>query len=45
MELAAVQSFFSGLILSNMTVKNRRDFEYHFVEVSDKKREMIIKEK
>lgn len=26
--LAALQSFFSGLILSNMAVKNRRDFEY-----------------
>ncbi|HBA70206.1 MAG TPA: glycosyl transferase [Lachnospiraceae bacterium] len=26
--LAAVQSFFSGLILSNMALKNRRDFEY-----------------
>ena len=26
--LAAVQSFFSGLILSNMAIKNRRDFEF-----------------
>lgn len=26
--LAALQSFFSGLILSNMAVKNRRDFEF-----------------
>lgn len=25
--LAAIQSFFAGLILSNMTIKNRRDFE------------------
>ena len=25
--LAALQSFFSGLILSNMAIKNRRDFE------------------
>ena len=26
--LAALQSFFAGLILSNMSEKNRRDFEY-----------------
>lgn len=26
--LAAIQSFFSGLILSNMAIKNRRDFEF-----------------
>ena len=26
--LAAIQSFFSGLILSNMALKNRRDFEF-----------------
>lgn len=26
--LAALQSFFSGMILSNMALKNRRDFEY-----------------
>lgn len=26
--LAAIQSFFAGLILSNMAVKNRRDFEF-----------------
>ncbi len=28
--LAAIQSFFAGLILSNMAMKNRRDFEYRF---------------
>lgn len=28
--LAAVQSFFAGLILSNMALKNRRDFEYRY---------------
>lgn len=27
--LAAIQSFFSGLILSSMVVRNRRDFEFH----------------
>lgn len=26
--LAAVQSFFAGMILSNMAIKNRRDFEF-----------------
>lgn len=41
MELAAVQSFFSGLILSNMTVKNRRDFEYHLMEVNNKKKKEL----
>lgn len=28
--MAAVQSFFAGLILSNLTLKNRRDFEYRY---------------
>lgn len=28
--MAAIQSFFAGLILSNMTLKNRRDFEYRY---------------
>ncbi len=28
--LAAIQSFFAGLILSNMALKNRRDFEYRY---------------
>lgn len=31
--LAAVQSFFAGLILSNMALKNRRDFEYRYALV------------
>ena len=31
--LAAVQSFFGGLILSNMALKNRRDFEYRYALV------------
>lgn len=37
-ELAAIQAFFSGLILSNMTVKNRRDFEYQLVQVYQRKK-------
>lgn len=28
--MAAIQSFFAGLILSNMALKNRRDFEYRY---------------
>ena len=31
--LAAIQSFFAGLILSNMALKNRRDFEYRYALV------------
>ena len=36
--LAAIQSFFAGLILSNMAMKNRRDFEYRFTLVCEKER-------
>lgn len=36
--LAAIQSFFAGLILSNMAMKNRRDFEYRFNTVCEKER-------
>lgn len=36
--LAAIQSFFAGLILSNMAMKNRRDFEYRFNLVCEKGR-------
>ena len=35
--MAAIQSFFAGLILSNMAMKNRRDFEYRFTLVCEKK--------
>ena len=34
--LAAVQSLFTGLILSNMALKNRRDFEYRLTLVTRK---------
>ncbi len=40
--LAAIQSFFSGLILSCIVQKNRQDFESHFHESSDKKKELLI---
>ena len=36
--LAAIQSFFAGLILSNMAMQNRRDFEYRFNLVCEKGR-------
>lgn len=36
LELAAVQSLFTGLILGEMTWKDRRDFEYRLKRVSEK---------
>ena len=33
--LAAIQSFFSGLVLSNMTEQKRRDFEYQLNQVNN----------
>ena len=35
--LAAIQSFFSGLILSNMALKNRRDFEFRLNMIQGRK--------
>lgn len=40
LELGALQAFFSGLILSDMVTKNRRDFEIRLNEISDKKRKL-----
>lgn len=34
--MAAIQSFFAGLILSNLTIKSRRDFEYRLNLVCEK---------
>lgn len=34
--LAAIQSFFAGLILANLAMKNRRDFEYRYTLVFEK---------
>lgn len=34
LELAAIQSLFTGLILTNMALKNRRDFEYRLMLVT-----------
>lgn len=39
--IAAIQSFFAGLILSNMRQKDKRDFEYHLQMIAkSKKRNM-----
>ena len=35
--LAAIQSLFTGLILSNIALKNRRDFEYRLALVTRRK--------
>lgn len=43
-ELAAVQAFFAGLILSDMVTKNRREFELRFNELSAEKRRMEKKD-
>lgn len=39
--LAAIQSFFSGLILGNMTEKNRKDFEGNLIQVNEKYKHKI----
>ncbi|MBR1470291.1 MAG: glycosyltransferase [Lachnospiraceae bacterium] len=39
--LGALQAFFSGLILSDMVTKNRREFERQLYEISDRKRELM----
>lgn len=41
--LGALQAFFSGLILSDMVTKNRRDFERNLYEISARKRELMGK--
>lgn len=42
--LAAVQSFFAGMILSNMAIKNRRDFEYRLHTIEERKHRSINKD-
>ena len=37
--LAAIMSLFAGLILSNIGIQNKRDFEYRFTSVSRIERE------
>ena len=36
--IAALQTFFTGLTLSQVNTQNRRDFEYRFTSVVDKER-------
>jgi hypothetical protein len=38
--IAGLQAFFAGLILHNMTLKNRRDFEYRYHQVEEAKRRL-----
>ncbi len=40
-ELAALQAFFAGMILSDMVTKNRRDFEHRLCEISARKKELL----
>ena len=42
-ELAAVQAFFSGMILSDMVTKNRRDFEMNLNRIFDDKKKLMEK--
>lgn len=42
--MAAIQSFFAGLMLSNSAQKNRRDFEYRYTLVCEKERKQRIEE-
>ena len=39
--LGALQAFFSGLILSDMVTKNRREFERNLYDISSRKRELM----
>lgn len=43
--LASLQTFFTGLTLSQVNNQNRRDFEYRFMTVNRKERENIEKDK
>lgn len=38
MILAGIQSFFAGIILEVMTAEDKRDFEYHLMQISAEKR-------
>ena len=43
-EIGALQAFFSGMILSDMVTKNRRDFELRLNDISQKKRMLLNNE-
>lgn len=44
-ELAAIQSFFSGLILQTMVQKNRQDFEMDLQHIQERYNEFLLKER
>ena len=39
--IAAIQSFFAGLMLSTMRQKDRQDFEMHLISIDNEYREKI----
>ena len=41
--LAAIQSFFSGMILQTISQKNRQDFEMELQHINDSKEEKMEK--
>ncbi len=43
--VAALQTFFTGLTLSQVNNQNRRDFEYRFMTVNRKEKEVLEKDK
>ncbi|MCR4788086.1 MAG: glycosyltransferase family 2 protein [Lachnospiraceae bacterium] len=43
--MASLQTFFTGLTLSQVNNQNRRDFEYRFMTVNRKEREVLEKDK
>lgn len=42
--IAAIQSFFAGLILSSMRQKDKRDFEYHLLMIARTKKKSMSRE-
>lgn len=43
-ELAALQAFFAGMIMSDMVTKKRREFELNLIELNHKKRGILASE-
>lgn len=43
-ELAALQAFFAGMIMSDMVTKKRREFELNLIGLNRKKREILASE-
>lgn len=42
--IAAIQSLFCGLVLQNIVLKNRRDFELHLLQVNSEKKRILSEE-